>query len=104
MKYYETLNFQVIADMFLDLLSRLVGARNILLIYVVRTEVELDNDMRLHLPVGQCYTSESSSIDQELITRASYNHPIFKKDNTKVYYLLEKVTRGITYLASIKLY
>ena len=105
MKYYETLNFQVIVDIlvyeptiknfkikydtlvkrksrivitskilsnlevvkwtevFLDLLWRLVSARNIPLIYVVVTEVEVDNNILLNLPEGQCYTSKSGSIE-----------------------------------------
>ena len=146
MKYYETLDFQVTADMlvyeptiknfkmehnalverksmtvitpktstnldvvkwteaFLDLLSRSVGARNTPLIYVVRIEIEVDNDAPLHLPEGQCYTAKSGSIEQELITRASHSHPMFKEDNAKVYYLLEEATRGTTYSASIKPY
>ena len=99
-------NLEVVkwTEVFLDLLSRLVGTRNIPLIYIVRTEVEIDNNMPLHLPEGQCYTSESGSIEQELITRASHNHPIFKENNAKVYYLLEEATRGRTYSASIKPY
>ena len=51
-KISSNLEVGKLTEVFLDLLSRLVRARNILLIYVIRNKVEVSNDMLLHLPEG----------------------------------------------------
>ena len=42
------------------------------------------------------------SVEKDLITRASHNHPLVKDENAEVYYDLETALRVTTYLASIK--
>ena len=91
-------------EAFFELLSRLVGTRNVPLACVVQSEIEVDNATPLHLPEGQCCAAESGSIEQELIARASHDHPTCKEDDAKVCYLLEEATRGTTYSASTKPY
>ena len=39
-----------------------------------------------------------------MIARASHTHPLFRDDNSAVYYLLEKATRGTSYAPTIKPY
>ena len=41
------------------------------------------------------------SVEEDLITRALNDHPLFKYDNAEVYYDLKTALRGTTYLASI---
>jgi hypothetical protein len=38
----------------------------------------------------------------ELIARASHGHPLFREDNSAMYYKIEEATRGTPYAASIK--
>jgi predicted RNA-binding protein YlxR (DUF448 family) len=44
------------------------------------------------------------SVEGELIARASHDHPLFRDDNSQVYYTIEEATRTTSYAASIKPY
>ena len=48
------------------------------------------------------HPQEYLSIEEELIARASHDHPLFCEDNAEVYYKLEEATRLTQYAASIK--
>ena len=48
--------------------------------------------------------AEHEEIETELIFRASHGHPLFREDNSAVYYKLEEATRATSYAASIKPY
>jgi hypothetical protein len=73
------------------------------LVYVVRKLVPvpapppfLSNDLS--------YSNTHGSVDGEMIARASHTHPMFRNDNSAVYYLLEEATRGTSYAPTIKPY
>ena len=42
------------------------------------------------------------SVEEDLISRVSHNHPLFKDDNAEFYYDIETALRGTAYLALIK--
>ena len=42
------------------------------------------------------------SVEEDLITRALHDHSLFKDENAEVYYDLEMVLKGTTYLELIK--
>ena len=98
----SNLNVVKWTESFLDFLSRLIGVRNTPLTHVVRETVEVDIGTEVVLLNGCCYTEESGSIEQELISRASHKHPLCKDDNARIYFLLEESTRSTSYAASIK--
>ena len=89
-------------ETFLDFLSRIVGARNVPLAYVVRDVDIIDYTVPFVLIDDTCYTKDSRSLEEELIKRASHNHPLFKADNASVYHMLEEATQTMVYYASIK--
>ena len=70
------------------------------LAYVVR-ELEIPEAIT-DLAAGQPHSTIAGSIEQELISRGSHNHPLFRDDRASVYYKLEEATRGTSYAASIK--
>ena len=88
-------------EAFKDFICRKLGIQLIPLIYtVIEHVVPVDT-----LPPLATYIPHSAihgSVEEDLIARASHNHPLFKDDNAEVYYNLETDLRGTTYLASIK--
>ena len=85
-----------------DLLMRVVGSRKIPLSYVIRDNVA---PMPVEIPdlaYKQPYSEIYGSFEGELIARDSHTHPIYREDNTKVYYYLEKATHNPQYAAYIK--
>jgi hypothetical protein len=50
------------------------------------------------------YSNLHGSVEGEMIARASHTHPLFRDDNSAVYYLLEEATRGTSYAPTIKPY
>jgi hypothetical protein len=51
---------------------------------------------------GTPHSVEHETIDVKMIARASHGHPLFREDNSSVYYKLEEATRATSYAASIK--
>ena len=49
-----------------------------------------------------CYAEDASSLEEEIIKRASHSHPLFKEDNADIYYILEEATRSTAHSVSIK--
>ncbi len=70
------------------------------LAYVVRAVVvpPAPTALATNLP----YSVEHGSVEGEMIARAPHTHPLFRDDNSTVYYLLEEATRGTTYAPTIK--
>ena len=99
-KIAKGLNIMKWSESFLDILHRCIGVRMIPLAYVVR-ELEIPEAIT-DLAAGQPHSTIAGSIEQELISRGSHNHPLFRDDRASVYYKLEEATRGTSYAASIK--
>ena len=90
---------------FIDSCGRCIGLRNVPFTYLLRVDaaVPAASDLMAH-PGGGLYphSEEAGSIQEELINRASHDHPLFREDNKKLYYKLEEATRTKAYAASIK--
>jgi hypothetical protein len=56
------------------------------------------------IAAGTPHSTEHGSIEDELISRASHTNPLYREDNSAVYYKLEEATRATSYAASIKPY
>jgi hypothetical protein len=87
-------------EAFRDYCHRVIGVRNIALAYVIRPEAVVP-------PIGaqaagSPHSTEHGSIEMELIARASHGHPLFREDNSALYYKIEEATRATIYAASIK--
>jgi hypothetical protein len=87
-------------EAFRDYLHRMIGVRTIPLAYVIRPTVAVP-------PIGPIaagapHSLEHEAIEVELIARASHAHPLYREDNSSVYYKLEEATRATSYAASIK--
>jgi hypothetical protein len=72
------------------------------LAYVVRQEAVVDPSVAPAIAAGQPYSADHGSVEDELITRATHNQPLYCQDNATVYYKLEEATRATNYAASIK--
>ena len=86
---------------FKDHLHRVIGVRMIPLAYVSRK----DEDVPAVVPpllAGQPHSEVLSSIEGEMIVRASHTHAMFRDGNAAVYYALKEATRSTSYAASIK--
>ena len=88
-------------ESFHDFLGQVIGVRTIPLTYVVRGQVEVAMPAP-PLMTNQPHSFEHGSVELELVNRASYDHPLFRDDNSKLYYLLEEATRSTQYAALIK--
>jgi hypothetical protein len=56
------------------------------------------------LATGLPNSTEHGSVEGEMIARTSHTHPLFRDDNSSVYYLLEEATPGTSYAPTIKPY
>jgi hypothetical protein len=85
---------------FTDFLHRKIGVQMIPLAYVVRAVVvpPAPTALAMNLP----YSVEHGSVKGEMIVRRLHTHPLFRNDNSTVYYLREEATRGTTYAPTIK--
>ena len=56
------------------------------------------------IPVSEnvLHLEEHGSIKNEMITRASHEHPLFKDGNSKVHFLIEEAVRGASCAALLK--
>jgi hypothetical protein len=99
-KILKTLSIIKWTEAFTDGLHRKIGVWMIPLAYVVRADIVPPPPAALatNLP----YSADHGSVEGEMIVRASHNHPLFRDDNSAVYYLLEEATRGTTYAPTIK--
>ena len=82
-------------------LHRIIGVRLIPLAYVIREKVEVPAAAP-PLATDQPHSSLHGSVEAELVARASHGHPLYRDDNSAVYYALEEATRTTIYAASIK--
>jgi hypothetical protein len=101
-KISKTLSIIKWTEAFTDFLHRNIGIRLIPLAYVVRETVPVPSPTALanDLP----YSTLHGSVEGEMIARTSHTHPLFRDDNSAVYYLLEEATCGTSYAPTIKPY
>jgi hypothetical protein len=88
-------------EAFDDFLHRKIGTRTIPLAYVTRATAEVPAACPIranNLP----HSTEHGSVEADLVARASHTHPLYRDDNSAVYYHLEEATRTTSYAASIK--
>lgn len=90
-------------ESFLDTMSRTFGVRNTPLTYIIRESDGVPAEADDPLTLG-CAYGTSGSVTDELISRLSHIHPLFKTDNASVYSKLEQATRGTIFAATIKPY
>jgi hypothetical protein len=102
-KISKTLSVIKWTEAFADFLYRSIGVRTIPLAYVTRRE-PLVPAAAPPLAANRPHSAEHGSVDGELVARASHDHPLYRDDNSQVYYYLEEATRTTSYAASIKPY
>jgi hypothetical protein len=102
-KISKSLNIMKWSEAFRDILHRCIGVRNVPIVYVIR-EIAVVPVAIPALMAGQPHSTENGSVEMELTSRASHNHPLFREDNESVYHRLEEATRGTSYAASLKPY
>jgi hypothetical protein len=90
-------------DSFKDCLFRTYGIRQTPLLYVIRDNVVVPDEVDDPLLPGKAFGSSSSILD-ELISRLNHDDPLFKSDNASVYSMLEESTRGTVYASTVKPY
>jgi hypothetical protein len=100
-KIEKGLNIMRWSESFKDMLCQCFGIRSIPLIYATRDDEAVPAAVP-SLAAGQPHSVVAGSVEEELIARASHNHPLFREDNGLVYFKLEAATRGTAYAASIK--
>jgi hypothetical protein len=87
-------------EAFRDYLHRVIGVRTIPLAYVTRLVAAVPAIGAQ--AAGTPHSTDHGAIEMELIARASHGHPLFREDNSAMYYKIEEATRGTPYAASIK--
>jgi hypothetical protein len=88
-------------ESFKDCLFRTYGIRKTPLLYVIRDEVTVQDEIDDPLTPGKAYGSSGSIVD-ELIARLDHVDPLYKSDNASVYSMLEEATRGTVYASTVK--
>ena len=101
LKITKTLPIMKWTEAFQDYLHRVIGVRVIPLAYVTCTNSDVPIPASPLAP-SQPHSEAHGSIEYEWVERASHEHPLFRDDNSEVYFKLEEATRGTTYAASIK--
>ena len=87
-------------EAFRDYLHRVMGVRTISLAYIIRPDGA--GPLIGTQATGAPHATEHESIETDLIYRASHDHPLFREDNSMIYYKLDEATWATLYAASIK--
>jgi hypothetical protein len=85
-KITKTLSIIKWTEAFTDFLHRKIGVRMVPLAYIVRELVT--PGVPPALATGLPNSTEHGSVEGEMIARTSHTHPLFRDDNSSVYYLL----------------
>ena len=88
-------------EAFMDFLHHVIGVQTIPLAYVILPMADVPGVVPALVP-NQPHSEEHGSVENELIAQASHAHPLFREDNSAMYYHLEEATQGTTYTALIK--
>jgi hypothetical protein len=102
-KISKSLNIMKWSEAFRNILHRCIGVCNVPIVYVIREAAAVPAAVP-PLMAGQPHSTEAGSVEMELTSRASHNHPLFQEDNEAVYHRLEEATRGTSYVALLKPY
>ena len=86
---------------FSNFARRVIGTRTIPLSYVIRETVAVPAAAP-PLMTNQPYAEVFGSAEEELIDRATHTHPLYRDDNTSLYFYLEEATRSKMYTSSIQ--
>lgn len=86
---------------FKNFLKRVIGVRNIPLVYLIRSHGATVPQNAPALINNQPYSEEHGSVEDEMIARASFDDPLFKDDNAKLFFFVENAVRGTSYAPSI---
>ena len=100
-KITKTLSVIKWTEAFDNFLHRKLGVRHVPLAYATCSEVTppaVCPPLATDLP----HSSEHGSVEADMVARASHLHPLYRDDNSSVYYLVEEATRGTSYAATIK--
>ena len=100
-KITKTLPIMKWTEAFQDYLHRVIGVRVIPLAHIICADSGVPMPAPPLAP-NQPHYEAHGSIENELVERASHEHPLFRDDNSKVYFKLEEATHGTMYAASIK--
>ena len=64
--------------------------------------------LRLAVPVaappqraGEPFSNDTKSVENELIARASHNHPQFSEDDTRLFAVVDEAVRGTIYSSAM---
>ena len=90
-------------ESFKDCLYRTYGIRKCPLLYVIRADATVPDEVADPLTPSLAYGQSGSLLD-ELIARLTHTDPLYKSDNAMVYSLLEEATRGTVYSSTVKPY
>ena len=101
LKITKTLLIMKWTEAFQDNLHRVIGVRVIPLAYIIRADRGVPMPAPPLAP-NQPHSEVHGSIENELVERASHEHPLFRDDNSEVYFKLEEATHRTTYAVSIK--
>jgi len=101
-KVTKTLTIIKWSESMRDYFHRCIGVRGIPLAYVIRNNVDVP--MIGTIQPGSPHSTEHGSVEMELIARALHTHPLYREDNSLVYYKIEEGVRGTQFAASIKPY
>ena len=88
-------------ESFKDCLYRTYGVRTCPISYVIRSNVEVEDEASDPLDFGNCF-GRSGSVLEELISRLNHTDPLYRTDNALVYSLLDEAMRGTIYAPTIK--
>jgi hypothetical protein len=87
-------------ESFETFLGNVIGTRDIPLSYVIRPSAVPDAQAPPLRP-GYPFSDMYGSVSEELVHRATYDHPLFREDSKKVLQLLDEALTGTTYSHTI---
>ena len=85
-------------------LSRVFSVRTCPLTYLIRPDVDVEDETPAPLLTGHAYSEKHGSILEELVNRLSHNDSLYKIDNAMLFTKLDETTRSTTYAPVIKPY
>ena len=89
------------AESFSDVMHRCIGSRTIPLSYVIRKDAAPEPVIAPVIAPAKPHAAEFDSIEEELTARASHTHPLFRDDNSALYFKLEEALRGTQFHPTI---
>ena len=84
-KISKNLSVMKWTEAFDDFLHRKIGARKIPLAYITRDTAVAPNIVPA-LANNMPHSEEHGSVEDDLVARASHTHPLYRDDNSAVYY------------------